>query len=194
MTRVTVVSVCLVLLLSSLPANSQIEPICDVTCSPDPGSSTYAATVAARPGLPNARGLSSSIVPRVPRSNSDAGAPQVLAGSESYNYAIPILSLPGRNGLDLNLTLYYNSRIWTVDSVNNTVTFNADRDFPSYGFRLGFGYLEYDALADAYVLTEADGSKRGTSVERSLITATRTRAPTAITGRSRSGWVSSARG
>jgi RHS repeat-associated protein len=72
--------------------------------------------------------------------------------------------LPGRNGLDLNLTLYYNSRVWTIDGVNGTATFNADKDFPSYGFRLGFGYIE-GTYTDAggiagYILTEPDGTKR----------------------------------
>jgi hypothetical protein len=33
-----------------------------------------------------------------------------LPGSQSYNKAIPILHLPGR-GIDVDLTLYYNSRI-----------------------------------------------------------------------------------
>jgi hypothetical protein len=146
------------------------EPICDVTCGPDPGGSGYSGTFAARAELPNARGVSSSIVPKhiglpggshgpEPRPKP-AIEPVVLPGSESYNRAMPILSLPGRNGLDLHLTLHYSSRVWTIDSVNNTVTFNADRDFPSYGFRLGFGYLEYDLNSDTYVLTEADGTKR----------------------------------
>ena len=36
-------------------------PICDVTCTPDPGGSTYAGAVAARPKLLNARGFSSPI-------------------------------------------------------------------------------------------------------------------------------------
>jgi len=81
-------------------------------------------------------------------------------GSQSYNYVISILSLPGRAGLDLNLNLYYNSRIWDVDTSGGTVTFNADRDFPSYGFRLDFGFVEYDPTVDEYIVTEADGTKR----------------------------------
>lgn len=129
-------------------------PICDVTCAPDPGGSTYAGAVAARPKLLNARGFSSPI-------QVMAGPKQVpmVAGSQSYNYVIPILSLPGRAGMDLNLNLYYNSRVWDIDTVNGTATFNADRDFPSYGFRLDFGYLEYDAVNDQYILTERDGTK-----------------------------------
>jgi YD repeat-containing protein len=77
---------------------------------------------------------------------------------------MPILHLPGRNGLDLDLTLYYNSHVWTIDPSANTATFNADRDFPAYGFRLGFGLIEGPFTnglgAQSYTLTEPDGTKR----------------------------------
>jgi RHS repeat-associated protein len=62
--------------------------------------------------------------------------------------------------MDLNLNLYYNSRVWDVDTIGHSATFNADRDFPSYGFRLDFGYLEYDTGSDQFILTESDGTKR----------------------------------
>jgi len=81
-----------------------------------------------------------------------------IAGSQSAFYAIPILHLPGRNGLDVDLTLYYSSRVWTIDKVNNTATFNADKDFPSYGFRLNFGFLE-GPTNSTYLWTEPDGTK-----------------------------------
>jgi RHS repeat-associated protein len=83
----------------------------------------------------------------------------MIAGSQSYNYVIPILNLPGRAGMDLALNLYYNSRIWDINTVNATATFNADRDFPSYGFRLDFGFVEYDAADDQYIVTDRDGTK-----------------------------------
>jgi RHS repeat-associated protein len=83
----------------------------------------------------------------------------MIIGSQSYNYAIPILNLPGRAGMDLNLTLHYNSRVWDIDAVNGTATFNADRDIPSYGFRLNYGDLEYDPNDDLYIVTERDGTK-----------------------------------
>jgi RHS repeat-associated protein len=87
--------------------------------------------------------------------------PGTIIGSQSYNYAIPILRIPGRAGMDLNLNLYYNSRIWDVDTTHNTITFNADRDFPSYGFRLDFGYIEKlgSGLQGSVIVTESDGSK-----------------------------------
>jgi RHS repeat-associated protein len=138
-------------------------PVCDVTCTPDPNSSSYAGAAVARAKMLNARGYSSPIVAKVPLRAAATGAASTadVIGSQSYNYVIPILGLAGRAGKDLALNLYYNSRIWNVDTVNNTATFNADRDFPSYGFRLDFGFLEYDGGADQYTLTERDGSKHG---------------------------------
>lgn len=121
-------------------------PICKTTCSPNPGSSTYGATIAASTQPPNGRGTSSPFSPeafhsglRFPSPGPPHGGPgrvcapplcsTVNGTSQSVNYAIPILNLPGRNGLDLNLTLYYEGHLWT--SSTGGVTFNADRDFPS---------------------------------------------------------------
>jgi RHS repeat-associated protein len=154
MKRAKLTALLLFLALAAVHTLAQ-APICDVTCSPDPNSPTYGGTVAARPRLMNARGSSSAI-----QANAGPGQAPMVVGSQSYNYVIPILSLPGRAGMDLNLNLYYNSRVWDVDTVNGTVTFNADRDFPSYGFRLDFGYVEYDPSVDEFVLTEIDGTKR----------------------------------
>lgn len=155
MSRTTFVSWLSIVVLASVSLIGQSTPACDVTCSPDPTSPNYSSVVAARPKLLNARGFSSPI-----QAKSGPGIAPMIIGSQSYNYVIPILSLPGRAGMDLNLNLYYNSRIWDVDTIHATVTFNADRDFPSYGFRLDFGYLEYDPNNDQYILTERDGTKR----------------------------------
>lgn len=159
--RVTLV----VLLLASTYATAQRPPLCDVDCGPDPRSGNYGGAVAARPKLLNARGYSSKVAPQtaVQTVNMNGGPATLsvtLVGSQSFDYTIPIVNLPGRAGLDLALNLYYNSRVWDVDTVGGTVTFNADRDSPSYGFRLDFGYLEYDTVNDQYILTEADGTKR----------------------------------
>lgn len=148
------------------PAAAQPAPLCDVNCGPDPGSGGYETTLQARPRPLNGRGFSSVFATPArgdapPRATEDAA---VLPGSESYDYVVPILSLPGRNGLDLNLALYQNSRVWTIDAVSGVATFNADRDFPSYGFRIGFGFIEgpYDNGGGSlsFALTEPDGSKR----------------------------------
>ncbi|MGH9670736.1 MAG: hypothetical protein ACRD3A_11580, partial [Terriglobales bacterium] len=88
----------------------------------------------------------------------------IIPGSRSFNYAMPIVGFPGRNGLDLNLTLYYNNRVWALSSDLTQITFNADCDHPSYGFRLDFGHIigafNNEIGSTSYVLTEPDGTKR----------------------------------
>lgn len=61
--------------------------------------------------------------------------------SGNVNYSLPLVSLPGRAGLDLNITLSYNSLVWVKS--NNRMQFD-----PGYyetltpGFRLGFPEIE----------------------------------------------------
>src|SRR5258708_37331710 len=153
----------------ALPATLTAQLRCDVTCTPDSSSSTYTnGTFQARPTPPNTRALSS---PFAAPAEQDASSSSVTVGSATFNYAIPILSLPGRNGLAVNLALYYNSRVWTIDNANSRASFNADMDFPSYGFRLGYGSIEVSN--SVYLLTEPDGSKRaftaGLSTDSSYI-------------------------
>ena len=50
------------------------------------------------------------------------------------------MSLAGRAGLDLNLSLYYNSLVWTRDG--SFIKFNADLGSPAPGFRLGLPTLQ----------------------------------------------------
>jgi RHS repeat-associated protein len=138
---------------------AQIAPVCDSggVCGTDPNPTTdpsYAGLLASRPQVQNARGTRN---PTVAVSGAPGTVP-ILIGSQSYNKAFSIVSLPGR-GLDVNLTAYYNSRIWDVDTANSAISFNADRDFPSYGFRIDFGFMEYDASSPQFILTESDGSK-----------------------------------
>lgn len=58
--------------------------------------------------------------------------------SGNYHWSLPLVSLPGRNGLDLNLTLHYNSLVWIRHS-GNIISFDYDY-YPTLtpGFRLGF--------------------------------------------------------
>ncbi len=150
---------CLIFSLACISSLAQTVPVCDSggVCGSDPNQTndpSYGGLLAARPMKQNARGSQN---PMMVLPGSPGLVPR-LPGSQSYNKAIPILSLPGR-GLDLNLTLYYNSRIWTVDTVNSTISLNSDRDFPSYGFRLDFGFMEYDQRNAQFILTESDGTK-----------------------------------
>lgn len=140
-------------------------PICNVSCRPNPASPTYGPTLTARALPQNARGSANAVSRPAAGSpgsggtkTRSAGGHGVIAGSQSYSYAVPILNLPGRNGLNVNLNLYYNSAVWTIDLVSKAATFNASQDFPSNGFRLNYGTLESGGAG--YLLTEPDGTVR----------------------------------
>ena len=51
-------------------------------------------------------------------------------------WSVPLLSLPGRAGLDLGLSLSYSSMVWTRNGPY--IHFDEDNGYPSPGFRLGF--------------------------------------------------------
>jgi len=107
-------------------AEAQLAPITGV----DPSASASAA--------PNTqRGTGTPTV-----ATQEAGKSTNILGSQSYTYVVPMLHLPGRNGLDLNLNLYYNSLIWPLNS-NST---NADYDNPSLGFRLDYGFFDWGSV------------------------------------------------
>ena len=74
------------------------------------------------------------------RPENETGQPGVDLGSRNLNWSLPILSLPGRAGLDLNLALSYNSLVWTKQDTG--IKYNADRGFPGPGFHLGFPVLQ----------------------------------------------------
>lgn len=69
------------------------------------------------------------------------GTPGVDLLSRNYNWGTPIVSLPGRAGMDLNLGLSLNSLVWTRSGEN--IYFNLDQGFPATGFRLGLPELFY---------------------------------------------------
>ena len=56
--------------------------------------------------------------------------------SRDAKWSVPLLSLPGRNGLDLGMALSYSSMVWTRSGPY--FYFDEDNGFPSPGFRLGF--------------------------------------------------------
>jgi RHS repeat-associated protein len=156
----------LALILGTSTTFAQYAPVCDSggVCATDPSDPAYAGLLASRVQRQNARGSRNPMVAVV-----SASAPaKTVIGSQSYNRAFPILSLPGR-GLDLSLTLYYNSRVWTFDPSSNTMSFNSDRDWPSYGFRLGFGFIEYDSVNSQMIVTESDGSKHALPLSNSAV-------------------------
>jgi len=72
-----------------------------------------------------------------PQNRTGTGGEDLL--SNNFNWNVPLVSLKGR-GLDLGLTLSYNSRVWVRSG--NDVTFDADDGSVAPGFRLGFPILE----------------------------------------------------
>lgn len=82
---------------------------------------------------------------------NETGGPGVDLGSRNFNWSTPLLNLPGRAGLDVNLSLVYNSLVWTKQGAS--IRFNADRGFPGVGFHLGFPTIQqqyYNSQIGAY--------------------------------------------
>jgi subtilisin family serine protease len=71
---------------------------------------------------------------------NETGQPAEDLGSQNFNWNLPLVSLPGRAGLDVNLTLYYNSLVWTKDG--SFIKFNGDLGSPAPGFKLGLPTLQ----------------------------------------------------
>lgn len=99
---------------------------------------------------------------RLDASNRTGGVGGVDLVSRNFNWSLPLVSLPGRAGLDLGLSLTYNSLVWTKSG--NSVLFDGDGGWPAPGFRLGFPVVEgkfHDAQAqkDAYLLVTPSGAR-----------------------------------
>lgn len=82
--------------------------------------------------------------------------------SGNYNWSLPLVSLPGRSGLDLGLGLVYNSRVWTKSG--SSIMFDADHGTPSPGFRLGFPviqprYYNSQTQKNAYLMVTPSGAR-----------------------------------
>lgn len=102
----------------------------------------------------------SSVARLDPRNRTGGGGEDPL--SRNFNWVLPILSLAGRAGMDLSLTLSYNSLIWTRNG--SYISFDEDRGFPSPGFRLGFPtiqnpYFNTEVGKVAYLLIGPDGTR-----------------------------------
>ena len=80
-------------------------------------------------------------------------------GTANFNFDVPVLGLSGR-GLDVSLSLVYNSRLWNKKKNNNsitTVSYDVDKSWPAPGFTLGFGKLM--PSSGGYVLIDAGGTR-----------------------------------
>lgn len=116
------------------------------------------------------------------RPTNETGQPGVDLGSRNFNWSLPLVSLPGRSGLGLDVALYYNSLVWSKEG--SAIRFNSDRSFPGPGpgFTLGLpkiqqryvnqdfgilsfllvtpngGHVELRQVADTNVYESADSS------------------------------------
>jgi hypothetical protein len=153
MKRNPIILFMLVLSLIALTAEAGTTLICDTSCGANT-SPTDSTLIQARAAQSAARGTVSVIRPTfsVPKTT------QVI-GSQSFTYSVPMFSYPGRAGMDVNLALTYNSFVWTPSGSLRALTFNADFDQPSVGFRLDYGWLVFSDDGSTGVLTDADGTK-----------------------------------
>jgi YD repeat-containing protein len=151
--------------LPDLDASRNIEPADPVAptqivantlpvCGADCGGSIPAA------GTTNPLDTDFSTERTDPLNNTGDSSVNLL--SRNFNWGESVVSLPGRSGLDMNLSLVYNSLVWTKQ--NGAVRFNADRGFPGAGFRLGFPVIQqryYNAEVGkyAYMLVTPSGSR-----------------------------------
>ena len=69
-----------------------------------------------------------------PDNRTGIGGEDIL--SRNFNWSLPLVGMAGRSGLDLGLTLSYNSLVWT--RAGSFITYDADNGYPTPGFRLGF--------------------------------------------------------
>jgi len=89
--------------------------------------------------------------------NPPGTSPDAVAGNGNFQLSAPVLSVPGR-GIDLNLALNYNSRLW--DKTGNRMSYDSDRGFPAPGWSLGFGKMMFMGSQGGCMLVDADGTRR----------------------------------
>jgi RHS repeat-associated protein len=95
--------------------------------------------------------------PENTRGNPPAGTQDDGAGNGNFQVAAPVVTLPGR-GIDLNLGLVYNSRVW--NKTGSQITFDIDRDWPAPGWSLGFGKIVGIGVDKGSMIVEPDGTRR----------------------------------
>lgn len=121
-------------------------------CDPYGGGGGAGNYPSGDPGFSTARG----------KPANETGQTGVDLGSRNFNWGTSLLDLPGRASLDLNLSLYYNSLVWTKDGSN--MKFNADLGSPAPGFRMGLPILQQRFLNSqtgiyAYMMVTPSGGR-----------------------------------
>jgi YD repeat-containing protein len=93
--------------------------------------------------------------------------------SRNFTFSLPLVGLPGRNGLDMNLALSYNSLVWTKvlsppsfhqPNGRTSYYFDADQGFPGPGFRIGLPAIQgqfYNSIvgSNSYLLILPSGRR-----------------------------------
>jgi RHS repeat-associated protein len=92
-----------------------------------------------------------------PTSRTDVGG----ASSGSFQLTVPLISLAGR-GLDLNLDLAYNSRVWAKTKTGSVteMTYDIDKGAPAPGWSFGFGKI-INMVDGGAMMVDADGTRHG---------------------------------
>ena len=90
------------------------------------------------------------------------GGTGVTLGSRNFNWSAPLVSLPGRAGMDLSVALFYNSLVWTQQG--SAIQYNADHGTPAPGFQIGLPrlqtqYYNSDASVYAYTMITPSGAR-----------------------------------
>ncbi|PYS21225.1 MAG: hypothetical protein DMF72_18120, partial [Acidobacteria bacterium] len=78
------------------------------------------------------------------------------AGSGNFQFAAPVLGLPGR-GINISLGLAYNSRLW--NKAGSQISYDNDRGWPAPGFSLGFGKLLGMGVYNGCMIVDANGTR-----------------------------------
>ena len=90
--------------------------------------------------------------------NPPGTSPDAGAGNGNFQFSAPVVALPGR-GIDLNLSLNYNSRLWNKSG--NQMSYDSDRGFPAPGWSLGFGKMIFMGTSGGCMMDDADGTRHG---------------------------------
>lgn len=118
------------------------------------------------------------------------------AGSSNFSFSAPVVSLGGR-GLDVNLSLNYNSLLW--HKANGEITYDIDKGNPAPGWTLGFGKLMDMGSQGGSMIETPDGTRHsyegtlqpgspgystyyGHTTDGSFIDVVSNRTPTGISG------------
>lgn len=77
-------------------------------------------------------------------------------GKTNFNIVAPVLSIPGR-GLNIDLSLYYNSQVWS--KLDQDISFDMDKDWLAPGWTLGYGKI-INVINGGIVQVDPDGTRR----------------------------------